>query len=160
MADKPTKTRSDVPMTQIIAELQAGKTAKQIADSCGTTTQAIYSRCARAGFSVVAVRSYMARKADLFAWKQQQIIEGMTPDKIQAASLRDQATAFNVLLNAERLERGQSTSNVSFADMSRELDELDAEEARLRNLLLEKPVAKSKPPTVALVGGDSDEGTD
>lgn len=125
----------ELPISLLIAEYKAGKTTKQIARQYGYTTTGIEQKCRRYGFNIRTLRAYQAQKADLLAFKQSQIMEAMGPDKIAAASLRDQATAFNILHNAERLERGQSTANVDFHALSMQLSELEAEELKLKKAL-------------------------
>jgi IS30 family transposase len=135
MSEEP-KTRKPkkhgvVKIQQVICDLKAGKTVKQIADTLGVTRTAIERCCQRHGFSLKALNSFKEQKADLLAWKQSQIIQAMTPEKIKDASLRDQATTFNVLQNAERLERGQATANINLHSLNASLEEIDAEIERL-----------------------------
>jgi len=130
---KPMRQTKKVPTMQIIiADSQAGKSIKQMAAAYGCTEQAIRSKCKKHGFSSVQLRSFKERRADIFAWKQSQLIEAMSKEKISGASLRDQATTFNILHNAERLERGQSTQNLDFNSLGAALSELEVEEARLK----------------------------
>lgn len=123
--------RTKIPMPLLIAELKAGKTARQIAEQYGVTPETVWGMCRRQGFSVKTLETYKAQKADLLAFRQNQILEAMTPEKILGASLRDQATTFNILHNAERLERGQSTNNLSFGAITGELGEVEAQIAVL-----------------------------
>ena len=64
-----------------------------------------------------------------------QLLDKMTVDKMEAASLRDQATTLNILGNAEKIERGQATKIVDVNIMTNQLAELDKEELRLRAML-------------------------
>lgn len=133
----------------MIGELMAGKTVPQFAALVGCSDAAIYQRLRENGISIKSIQGFKARKADLMAWKQGQIVDAMSPDKIEAASLRDQATALNILNNIERLERGQSTANLAMADISAELGDLEAEERRLRSALLGSPADASDCPQPA-----------
>ena len=53
------------------------------------------------------------------------------PDKVKDTSLRDLATTFNILHGAERLERGQSTANLSVSALMEQAGSLDQTIARL-----------------------------
>jgi hypothetical protein len=45
--------------------------------------------------------------------KQQLVLGALTPDKVNNASLRDLAVAYGILLDKDRLESGESTSNIA-----------------------------------------------
>lgn len=119
-----------LPMSIIIAEMKAGKTPKQIAETYGYTPAGIRQRLNRNGFSIHALKTYKEHRADIFAHIQSQVMGGMTEDKIKAASLRDLAVAANNLHGMERLERGQATANVNIATLSTELADIE-EQIRL-----------------------------
>lgn len=59
------------------------------------------------------VPAFKAHRADLFAGQQVRLLSAITDKDIEKASLRDKVIAAGVLYDKERLERGQSTSNVS-----------------------------------------------
>lgn len=120
-----------LPLAVIVAELKAGKTARQIAQTYGLAPASVGQRINKAGISLVGIRAYKAHRADLALAKQSQILEAMSPDKIEKASLRDQATTINILHNMERLDRGQSTENVAYHSIASELTDIEAEIARL-----------------------------
>jgi len=132
------KKGTGLQITRVITELKSGKTTKQVAEQMGVTTRAIEFCCKRHGFSLKTLEGFKAHKADLLAWKQQQIVSAMTPEKIKESSLRDQASTFNVLQNAERLERGQATSNVNINALNDNITEIDAQIAQLEKQLKEK----------------------
>lgn len=48
-------------------------------------------------------------------------------EKLQKASINNVAYAFQQIFNARRLEEGQSTENISYADMSKRLEEIKEE---------------------------------
>lgn len=121
----------NLPMSIIIAEMKAGKTPKQIAETYGYTPAGIRQRLNKNGFSIHALKTYKEHRADIFAHIQSQVMGGMTPEKIKAASLRDLAVAANNLHGMERLERGQATSNVNIATLTTELSEIEEQIALL-----------------------------
>ena len=118
---RPTK----IPLALVIAELKSGKTVKQIATTYDVTPETVWGMMRRQGFSIRSLQAYQATKADLLAFRQSQVLEAMDHEKITQASLRDQATTFNILHNAERLERGQSTNNINVASLNMELAEVE-----------------------------------
>jgi len=129
------KGKGVLKLQLIIAELKSGKTTKQIADHYGVTPRAVSDMCNRHGFKLRDLQAYKEHKADLLAFKQSQILDAMGKDKIKEASLRDQATTFNILNNAEKLERGQATSNVNINALTADISAVDAEIDKLTKLL-------------------------
>lgn len=53
------------------------------------------------------------KRADILAGKQATALSLLTEDDIKKASAKDKSLIFAILYDKERLERGQSTSNVS-----------------------------------------------
>ena len=100
------------PVSTLIAGLKAGQTAAEIARIYGVVPGTVHAALRRHGISIRDLRHWQERKADVLDHLQMRLVEHMTPEKMAQASLRDQATTFNILHNAERLVRGQSTSNV------------------------------------------------
>lgn len=58
------------------------------------------------------VKAFREARADILAAKQMDILENVTADKMDKAGLKELASAFAVLHDHERLELGQSTTNV------------------------------------------------
>jgi hypothetical protein len=135
--NRPTK----IPLALVIAELKSGKTAKQIAAQYDVTPETVWLMLRRQGFSIRSLQAYQATKADLLAFRQSQVLEAMDHEKISQASLRDQATTFNILHNAERLERGQSTNNINVAALNMELADVEKQIAELEAKLNNKPAS-------------------
>jgi len=138
----PKASRLKLPL--VIAEFKTGKTTKQIAAAHGLTPAAVEMFCRRHGFKIRDLQAYKEHKADLLAFKQSQILDAMGQDKINQASLRDQATSFNILHNAEKLERGQATQNININAVTADLETVEAEIEKLTQLL--KPGDFDKPP--------------
>jgi hypothetical protein len=67
----------------------------------------------RYGIESKEVQDYKDHRADIFSGIQNKILKSVTEEDIQKASLQVKAMAFGVLYDKERLERGQSTENVS-----------------------------------------------
>lgn len=116
----------------LIAHLQAGLTPAEIGGLYGCQPSTVTQRLNREGLSLVDLKNWKRTRADLLSFKQMQILEAMSREKMLGASLRDQATALASLSNAERLERGQSTANVDINEVSTRLADLTATENALR----------------------------
>lgn len=128
------------PLPQMLSYLQAGLTAADIARIHGCASSSVYGAIRRYGIDITALRTFKGRRADTLAHIQMLVTDAM-PGKVENTSLRDLATTFNILHNAERLERGQSTANVALGDVSGQLSELDATIAKLEAQLgISEPV--------------------
>jgi hypothetical protein len=116
----------------LMANVQAGMTVPEIAKlySCGET--AVRMAFARNGISLIDLRNWKKTRADLFSVKQSQMLEAITPEKMQAASVRDLTGSIVGLHNIERLERGQSTQNIDIQEVTSQLADLTAAENALR----------------------------
>lgn len=91
-----------------------GMTNTQIAERFGVTQQTISERLLRLGikrseFSVNIVQAFIKKKPDLLAFKQKQILDAMSIEKIEKAPLNVLGPAFGILYDKERIERGLPT---------------------------------------------------
>jgi hypothetical protein len=75
---------------------------------------------------------FKTARADVLAVHQMRLLEGLTDDSLKEVSPYQKVGMFGILYDKERLERGQSTANVAYADMSKALGDLEAEERELR----------------------------
>ena len=130
LAGKMGKNASVPGLSVLLSHLQAGLTAHDIARIYGCASVSVYQAIQRHGIDITALRTFKARRADTLAHLQMLVTQAM-PGKVEQTSLRDLATTFNILHNAERLEKGQSTANLSLGDVSTQISELDATIARL-----------------------------
>jgi len=55
----------------------------------------------------------------------------LTEADIKKMSARDRVLAFGILYDKERLERGQSTENIAYADLTKGLEEIQREKRKL-----------------------------
>lgn len=74
---------------------------------------------------------YKRFRADVIAYKQMRLLANLTEEKQREMGGLQLATAFGILYDKERLERGQSTSNVAYADLTQSLSDIEAEIAKL-----------------------------
>lgn len=56
---------------------------------------------------------YKTHRADLMTLKQAQVMGALTIEDIEKASAKDKALVYGIFYDKERLERGQSTSNIA-----------------------------------------------
>lgn len=127
-------------VSTMIAHLQAGLSVKDIATMYGVAETSVRSFCSRNGLSLVDLRNWKKVRADVVAIKQAQMIEAITPEKMASASLRDLVAGAVGLHGVERLERGQSTANVDFHELSGKVGELFEAENKLRRELGMEPL--------------------
>lgn len=108
----------------------------QAAAILGCSKTNLNARLGRAGMSWAALTPtldrYKSRRADLLAHKGMTLLSTLTEDKQKEMSGLQLVTAFGILYDKERLERGQSTTNVAYQDLTQSLAEIEAEIARLQ----------------------------
>ena len=125
----------EIPLEVLIHFCQSGMSQRAIARSLGVAEMTVHNAFAKHGLDWQRLKAFRDTKAEVLNLKQMQLLEKMTVEKMEAASLRDQATTLNILNNAEKIERGQATKIMNVRILTDQLSELDAEEARLRKLL-------------------------
>lgn len=75
------------------------------------------------------IELFRKRRADIFAEKQRTILNTLTGKKIEAMNPRDAIVGMGILYDKERLEMGESTSNVaSLVKILRAADQIAKEE--------------------------------
>lgn len=125
----------NLPLEVLIHFCKAGFTQSAMADQLGVSHDIVHEAFKRYGLDWSRLKAYKDTKSDVLALKQMQLLEKMTPEKMEEASLRDQATTLNILNNVEKIERGQATKITDIRILSNQLETLDKEEKRLRALL-------------------------
>ena len=121
MSDKPhqphqrhkSKARNTLPIEQIIQYAEQGLSHDEIAAIAGVTRSAITHRLNDAEYTPQRLKAYKDYRADILAYYQTLLLNALTPSEINKMAPRDRVLAFGVLYDKERLERGQSTSNIS-----------------------------------------------
>lgn len=125
--------------------LRDGWKRGQIADFFGINYRQLGELIEYYGLDPRRLAAFNECRADLLASTQSRIINSIDDDVIAKSTLRDRAHALSTLHNAERLERGQSTSNVNVHLLTAELTELekikDELEAELAKLVGKPPAA-------------------
>ena len=83
----------------------------------GCDERNIARRLETAGLTPGYLGKYKKDRADIFAAYQMMILNSIRPKDLQKASLSQKMLGFGICYDKERLERGQSTENIAYADM-------------------------------------------
>jgi transposase len=94
----------------------------------------VYRNLQRYGIEQKRLNGYQGLKADILAGYQEKILVGMDDEKIKKATLQQSAIAFNILHQAERLERGLSTDNHSLAAVVQIVDKQVREQLKNKEI--------------------------
>lgn len=103
---------------------------EQIAKLQGVTKQAIHKRL-KGLLPDEAAEVYREKRADIFSKMQLDCLSAVDGPKRKAASALQLVTCAGILYDKERLERGQSTSNIDTRSITLHVEALDADIARL-----------------------------
>ena len=97
-----------------VLELRSkGLSQNQIAKICDCSRQNISYLLRQYGKGLERVEIYKKNRADIFAAKQAEILNSITPEKLEKMSPKDAAISAGVLYDKERLERNISTTNIT-----------------------------------------------
>ena len=125
-------TPKAIPLESIIELYQKGLSTRQIAKLLNCTHPNIVQRLKEYKREVLGIETFKKNRGDIFALFQSKIINKVTEDDYKKASLLQKTTAISQLYDKERLERGQSTSNLAVqsvaTDLQSLLDRLQVEE--------------------------------
>lgn len=98
-----------------ISELvaQGIKSPAEIAEKTGVTPQAASQQLSQYIKDVTALDDYKKNRADILADTQRRVLSAMSDSDIKKASGKDKALMYGIFYDKERLERGESTSNMA-----------------------------------------------
>jgi len=102
----------DIPLSGLIEARQKNLTLAQIGKIYGCSPQAVSQRLSKV--DIPGLERFKRNRADIFAHKQRQILDAITPAKMEGAAINTLAVSLGIMYDKERLERGQSTANVSY----------------------------------------------
>lgn len=125
------KQRVHLTIPVVLAEVLAGKSNAEIAEKLGVKPDSVGWFLRKNRISRQNLEVFKQLRADILTHKQYRILDHMTEKKLKDTSIRDLSVSMSALSNMERLERGQSTSNVSIQKIDGDLAEIDKEIARL-----------------------------
>ena len=111
---KPVKSSAvkGISIADILDLRRKELTLREIGKILGCTEGNVSRRLKEYEPTLVKLDRFKRHRADLLTLKQAEIMESLSPEKIEAASLLQATTAMAVLYDKERLERGQSTANI------------------------------------------------
>ena len=109
---KGTGVAKGVAITDILDLAGKNLTHREIGRLLGISQQCVSKRLKAFAPRLKLLNGYKRHRADMLTLKQAEIMDAMTPDKIEAASLLQMTTAIGILHDKERMERGQSTANI------------------------------------------------
>ena len=103
----------NIPIETLIQLDRQGLTYDEIGKRVGLSKWSVWQRFKTAGYISEHLQAYRDSRADVLAYYQQQILSSLSEADLKKASLQVKIMAFGILYDKERLERGQSTSNIS-----------------------------------------------
>ncbi len=119
--------------------LKRGMTYTEIADYFGVAKQSAHRALKRFSKLIMErgeLEAFRTSKADVLEGVEAQLLIDLAdPVRREKASLNNVAYALGQVSTLTRLEKGQSTSNVAYMDMSASLDEIRAQRMQLQEAL-------------------------
>lgn len=103
----------NIHIESIIELAEKNLSYSEIGKILGCSKEAICQRLKRHGYTPTRLKEFKKGRADTFALMQNRIVQSINEADIKKASLLQRVTALAVLYDKERLETGQSTSNIS-----------------------------------------------
>lgn len=128
-------TPKNIPIAAIIDLIEnKGLTTGQAAKLLGCDRSNISQRLKVVGVQPGYLKKYKDNRADVFAAYQSIILDSITPNDLKKAGLSQKMMGFGVLYDKERLERGQSTENIAYADVVKAQEIIDRKVAEFEGL--------------------------
>lgn len=125
----PKKDKSESPpdISVLFEYRRKGYSMGDIAKLCDCSKSTVHKKLKKAGLlglSDKALKHLSNNKADMFAWMQGRIVEAVTDNDIENATLVQKVSALGTLHEHERLERGKTTANLAIVDIVVEASEI------------------------------------
>ena len=121
----------NISLVRLIELRRKNLSFPEIAKLVGTSHQNVQERLAPFLEAIENLPAIKTHRADLFTVYGHGILSTLHADDIEKASAYQRVGMAGLLHNMERLERGQSTENVAYADLTRGLDQLRAQRREL-----------------------------
>ena len=102
-----------IPLETLIEYRSKGLSYKQIGKLVGRSKQTIHQRLQPVIAELNALPDYKRHKADILALTGNRILSSLTPAKLKDSSAYQLTGMFGIINQHERLEREQSTANIS-----------------------------------------------
>ena len=118
----------DIPIESIVEYRSRGMSYNEIATLTGCTKSNVIQRLQTVNAQIDALPNYKKHRADVIALTGRRILSHLTQDKLKAASAYQLTGMYGILYDKERLEREQSTANISIrmatiAALQREIED-------------------------------------
>ena len=120
-----------IPLIRLIELRKKGLSYPEIGQLVGCSHQSVQERLAPFMEAIENLPAIKDHRADLFTVYGHSILSSLQEGDIKEASLLQRVTAMGILYDKERLERGQSTANVAYADLGRSVAASEARKADL-----------------------------
>lgn len=131
LPDVPSSAPKGIPIESIIEYRRKGLTTREIAAILNCSHNNIVQRLQDVSDELDTLPDYKKHRADILAIRGRRVLNNITDAKLEKASAYQLTGMFGIINQHERLERGESTSNVAYADYTNKVGELDAELAKL-----------------------------
>lgn len=129
------RIHKNIKIETLIEYKSKGLSYGEIATLTGCSRQNIQQRLAAAEYNKEDLENFKKHRGDVFAHFQSLLINSLTPEVIKGMNPYQRIIGLSVLFDKERLQRGQSTENISIAEIQGSIDDLQAQAAKLRESL-------------------------
>lgn len=129
-----------IPIGKMIELRSKDLSYQQVADLCGCSKANVIRRLKEYQEDIKDIDSFKKNRADIFVFHQSRLLKSITTDDIKSMAPASRITAAAILYDKERLERGQSTSNVISHSYVQKIDDTIVDiRAKLEALEDEEP---------------------
>jgi len=107
----------------------------QVAETLDCDVSNISRRCKEHNIGKNSLQLFRSAKIDILDSKLEMVLNSITPEKVKKASSYQLTGMANYFHQMVRLENEQSTANISYADLTREIKEIEGQERELARQL-------------------------
>ena len=111
----PRDSRQIIPIESIIEYRKKGLSYSEIAAIVGCSKQNVHTRLQTISYNPLDNDNFIKNRAEVFAFIQSRFLNSLDEQAIQDMSPYQRIIAMGILFDKERLERGESSSNVSIS---------------------------------------------
>ena len=123
--------REIIPLERMIGLRQKGLSYSEIGAIVGCSKENVFVRLRAHVNDIEALKDFKENRADTFALYQRKILKTVDEATIKKAPLAARTLAIAQLYDKERLERGETTQNIGYADYSKALEQVIRDRQRL-----------------------------
>jgi len=102
--------REQFDIGEIIDLVKKGLNFSEISRVLGCSRQNVVQRFRKVEKEIKAGKRYQEHRADIFAIQQNRILNAISPEDLEKASLRDKVISVGVLFDKEKIETGKAGS--------------------------------------------------